>query len=352
MNIYDLDNIKVPNELNKKIENIYKNYEKKSLRKRNTKIAIAASFALFMSGFLMPQSYMENMPIYSNVYEMLGFSNYQKYSDNMNLISENNGAKITLTNAIYTGDKISYSYILETDKLPENYDEKKNWIHIDFDEKYQGLFLSSKGGGSSIKKLEKNKYIGYVDYNINFLGDKRPDKLKTNIFAKNIQFGNYSGKNDKIAGNWGFKIELNKLENNIIVPKTIYEDENIITNIDRITMDKANTQFIIKNMNKLGLYSAIFGVEYDTISLENKDTNKKYKLTGGSSNSTQNETKEHYIIDEQLPKGKYVLTYNIIKKQDIGYAENGNLEKMPGSDTKEFKNAPEKIKVSIPFEIN
>lgn len=345
MNINDLDKIKVPKDLKKRLDNIY---EKEDEKKKKYKFiyTMAACLILFLSGFGFP-TYTKNLPIYSHIFSIFDMENYQEFGETVLMEKESGGIKVTIADIIYTGHILSYSYIIETDEfLGEN-------LSALFDISNDGKTpIAGSGGSGKLEYKGNNTYIGYNDLRLSFVNSqKEPEELnlKINLFELSSYDENLKTFKE-YDGEWKFKILVKQLDNSEIKPDFIFEDSGIFAKIDKLIIDKAGTKIQIKTWDKLGLVSGGHSYQEENIVLKTQN-GEILNLKGGSAHGNKESFTMYYEYSNQLTEGLYTLEFDFKKQEFIGYNEKGEKERVKTYGTPEYENAPDIIKVSIPFEI-
>lgn len=344
MNINDLDKIKVPKELNDNMKLIYKKYSK-SDRYFKLPYTVIACILLFVSGFAF-SSYTKNFPVYSQIFSIFEKNNYQEFGDTVLMEKESNGIKVTISDIIYTGYILSYSYIIESDK---NLGEDIN-VMFDLDIKNKNVIAS--GGEAYVEYKGNNTYIGYEELRLTFKdSEKEHEKLDLRLNLDNITsfYPDYK-KNKEYKGDWKFAISVKKLDNIVIKPEFVFEEKGISLKIDKLIMDKAGIKLQIKSWDEKGLVSKGHSYVAENAVIKSED-GEVLKLNGGSAYGDKEAYTMYYDYDKILSKGSYIMELDFNKEEFVGHNEKGERERVKMYDTKEYKEAPESIKVSIPFEI-
>lgn len=211
-----MENIKVPEEINKKIDDTINNLGK---RKRNYKkasgICAACIAGTIIFGVTMP-TYAQNIPILGKIFERLDsitYENYDKYASDLNITKESNGYRVTINKIVYDTLDLEVFYTIQSDKPLED--------GVDLLDVKLGInnnFISSGFGGRG-EKVDDFTYVGVKDYSIasekfakeelnkNILGEdiKIPNNFDLNINISSL--GNIT-EDVKIEGDWNFNIPI------------------------------------------------------------------------------------------------------------------------------------------------
>lgn len=344
MNIHNLDKIPVPEELQHRLDKVYK---RKPRQKRRVAYMAAACMILFASGFAFP-AYTQNLPVYSQLFSLLGKAKYQQYSDKILLEQESNGIKVTMSEIIYTGNVLSFSYIVESE---ENLGEVVSMI---WDERFiDGPNLQGASGSASLDFKEKKEnyiYVGYQENALRFQEGEEPDSLHLKLQANRISSHDIDKqKSVEHKGNWSFDIQVKKLENFNLRPQEVFEQDGLFAKIENISLDKVNAKFDIKLWNTIGADSTIYEIKYAKLS-DAEGKQHRVKIGGG----TADEEAMNFDIETQdvLPVGKYNIAIEFVKREYIGYNEKGERERVSSYGTKEYEQAPSVMHAKLSFEID
>lgn len=341
MNINDLDKIKVPKNFDERINKIYK----KNSKPHYIRNVIAASFLIFLSGFAVP-GYTRDMPIYSNIFTMLGMEKYQDSSELILMTKKDKGIKITLSDVILSNNVLSYTYIIETDKdidLGKNVSTFMGIDHISW-LKYG---ITGLGGSSHVEQKSPTTYVGVDEQTLTFNGET-PEQMNLIIKADRIEsFNKEYQKNIEIKGNWTFPVKVTKLAANVIKPKDVFEKDGVFAKVNNISVDSSVTNIQVDTWNKLGLVNYVYDVQNVKLTDENGNS---YDVKGGGISSDDKSSKS-YFQTKVLEKGmKYKFQFDLIMVEYMGFNENNIKEKIQGYGTEAYNNAKKKIQVEIPFE--
>jgi hypothetical protein len=347
MDLKNLDNIKVDE---KKIESMKKDiYGKK---KRSFKPAyVAAVFALVFSlGFAFP-SYTKDLPIYSDIFEFFGMDNYQNAGELVNATDTDNGIKITIVDAVYSNDTISFSYVVESDKdLGEE-------ISLYSDMHFKNNKYYSTSGSSSFKKKGDGVYIGYEDIDVDF---KKPNvsplKLTLKISEITSFYGEDYTKTKNYGGNWKFNLNLNQIKGDVYKFDQFIEKDDLVAVLDSVAVDDAGTEVKINFMNNLGL--DVMAYDQAGGRLVDEDGND-YDIDERGGHGDKDIYITKYRIDEKLEKNKnYTLFIDLIKNDGRCFsapADGSEPAKEITEDyvyTEAYKKAPKTLEFEISIRIN
>jgi len=235
MEVSDIEKAKVKKYLKKSIKK-NKGWKKKGL------VAAALCFVVIGSvgvvGITNP-AYASEIPIVGDIFRFLDNGRtgmYDKYKENANEINvtkESNGVAITIKDAIFDGKTVSYTYEIKTDKDLGEQPMCGEWY---FNIKgYKG----GMSGGSVIKKVNTNTYIGKDDYTI----DNEKDEVICKLNISKITPIEENVSNIEIEGNWDFDFSLKAIPGNKQIINKGTEKDGVKANIESIT--KTSMSFII-----------------------------------------------------------------------------------------------------------
>ncbi|MDM0458859.1 DUF4179 domain-containing protein [Clostridium perfringens] len=211
-----MENMKVPEEINKKIDDTINNLGK---RKRNYKkasgICAACIVGTIILGVTMP-TYAQNIPVLGKIFERfdsMTYENYDKYASDLNITKESNGYRVTINKIVYDTLDLAVFYTIQSDKPLED-----GLDLLDVKLGINNNFISSGSGGEG-EKLDDFTYVGVKNYSI--ASEKfAPEELKKNILGGDIKIpnsfdlninisslGNIT-ENVKVEGNWNFNIPI------------------------------------------------------------------------------------------------------------------------------------------------
>lgn len=354
MNTNDFDKITIPKELEDRVQMVYKNYKKKQ-RKNPVFLRVAAAcLIVFLAGFAFP-GYTQNLPIYSKIFSLFDRTQYEEYSEELSLESKSNGIKITLSNMIYTGDVLSYSYIIESDK----YLGKELNVNWQFDGN-----VRIRSGFTSVIDQGDNTYVGWAEWYLGFTDDTKDKKtLDFVLCAEEIEAMNegstletikdFDGKYDNIyKGDWKFPIHIKQIQGGRMIRlDQIGQNAGFTAQLHQIFVDKVGTKFKIKLKNEQGYPSDMYEVDLAKIYAEDGKVYETDDL-GQVVTTIEGFDEARFQLLTPLKPGAYKLVFELSKTQSMDYYDvDGKFVDEPYDDSEEFKKAPEKVEISIPFEI-
>ncbi|WP_283690591.1 DUF4179 domain-containing protein [Clostridium perfringens] len=211
-----MENMKVPEEINKKIDDTINNLGK---RKRNYKkasgICAACIAGTIILGVTMP-TYAQNIPVLGKIFERfdsMTYENYDKYASDLNITKESNGYRVTINKIVYDTLDLEVFYTIQSDKPLED-----GLDLLDIKLGINNNFISSGFGGRG-EKVDDFTYVGVKNYSI--ASEKfAPEELKKNILGGDIKIPNNFDLNInisslgnitedvKIEGDWNFNIPI------------------------------------------------------------------------------------------------------------------------------------------------
>lgn len=211
MNIKNLDKIKLPEDFDEKIEKTYRRAsvkERKIFPKR--RLAATLSF-VFLMGFAVP-GYTRDMPLYSEIFSLLGMEKYQDSSELILTTKEDQGIKTTISDAILSNNVLSYTYIIETDR------DLGEFVNTDADMSLASAIkykIRGQGGSSKVEKVSDGVYLGVDELWLDFKDGEVPDEMDFSLCFSSIDYKEtYDDKvpYSEIRGKWNFPISVKKLD--------------------------------------------------------------------------------------------------------------------------------------------
>lgn len=306
------NNIKIPLNIDDRINNGVKEalLKKKQKKENRNKIAgiIAVSISLTIILGISNPAFAKELPIIGNVFKLIEETisspiKYSKYAININETVSSNGVDITLSEAVSDGKYLYVTYVVEGKtpfKFTENEDER-------YSHAYQ-LFMKSDNRVSFTdvkipsdgflflqgKFIDEYTFIGVQRYYLNLLPNEVvPDEFnfKTEIISiENHNPENYYNYNPNsnyiINGSWTFDIPI-KVDKNLTSITELNDFEG--SGIESISITKTP-------------FNIIVDVDYDEVkifsfNLSLYDENGEKLFFGGSSGGRN---KREYIFE--LPK--------------------------------------------------
>lgn len=354
MNTNDFDKIKIPKELEDRVQMVYKSYERKKRRDPAFLRVAAACLIVFMAGFAFP-GYTQNLPIYSKIFSLFDRTQYEEYSDELSIESKSNGIKITLSDMIYTGDVLSYGYVIESDKYLGK--------EVNVDWQFDGNVMQ-RSGFTSVRYQGDNTYVGWAEWYLGFNDDTKDKKtLDFVLCAEEIESMNegstletikdFDGKYDNIyKGDWKFPIHIKQIQGGRVIRlNQISQNTGFTAQLHQIFIDKVGTKFKIKIKNEHGYPSDMYEVDLAKIYDEDGKVYETDDL-GQVVTTIEGFDEARFQLLIPLKPGTYKLVFELSKTQSLDYYDvAGKLVDEPYDDSEEFKKAPEKVEMSIPFEI-
>lgn len=342
---HEMDEMKVSEFEKKRVKTQFKKSINKKRRLKKSGIIAAAISLIIVGGTvtlgIANPTYAATIPIVGDIFRSLDngrtgvYDKYKENADEINVTEESNGVSITIKDVIFDGQTLSYTYEIKSDRdLGENLDIYSGGPVLSIKD-YNG----SLSGGSGIKKVGENTYIGQDNETL----DKEMDELNFKLNIRNIANLTDTSNIKTIEGNWNFDINVKAIASNKKIIDKSTEKEGIKATIDSIT--KTKMSFIInysyvqpKELREKWLDS---GLE-----IEIKDDLGNIYVGQGNGTSGNLDTgifkcgKTYGILDENATKliisPKMILTNN---GGGVSIDENGNrTEIIPVID----ENHPEK----------
>lgn len=347
MDINKLDKIQPPKNFNEGITTLYKTTAKKKRKITYLRPLAAACLVLFFAGFSLP-GYTRDMPVYSEIFTLFGMEKYQDASEAVLVTKEDQGITITLSNVILSGNVLSYTYIVESER--DLGEALMADAHISTASQMKNK-ITGWGGSADGKKVSENTYLGVGEYWLSFDDERIPEDLDLTLSFRTLTSYTYEGDQPvatEIKGKWNFPLSIKKLPDNVVKPPFIYEEGGIFAKIDTIRTDQAVSNMEVKLWNHVDLFSGIYAIE--DIRLTDQE-GQSYFLESGGGSGNQEAMTYYYQTKILDPDKSYTLEIDLLKSGELGYNEDGQLEMIPGVDGPEFQNAPDKITAVIPFDL-
>lgn len=354
---------KVPNNINKKIDQTLSNLgkEKKKNKVLKSGLIAAAAFLIVCATGITTMAIEKGVSVKDVIYEVLGFSKeYSDYSVGLNETKEHYGIKITIKNVVTDGYRMSVSYEVESDKYDIH--EVKDKLYTDVS-KINGKEVFGIGGGIHYK-VEDDKLIGVYDLLLSeaFIGKMKFDE--NNIIENEVMgrldngeiefiFNINKNDNDKNKIKWKFKIPItteNMIENINVYPvdieipcgkikeiavtplkvyvrgmrnRNLSKDQLETMPMDYLIKDNSGVtlrsvtysggsnlnNFYIEYDNKFKDLSSVKILEWDYTDVEAEDTTEKTFLEITEKGFKQSGGKEVEILDVKNKDGKTYIKY-------------------------------------------
>ncbi|CDZ74570.1 Hypothetical protein ING2D1G_0386 [Peptoniphilus sp. ING2-D1G] len=341
MDLKKLDNIKVPEEEIRYIKDkIYG--KRKSYR---FKYAVASLALVFAIGFAFP-GYTKDLPIYRNIYSLIGMDNFGEAGDLVNAVDNDKGIEIRIVEAVYSNNTVSFSYEIKSDEfLGED-------ITLMEDFQYKNNRSDGSSGASYFEYVGDNTYIGYGERREDFI-KKDVTPLKTKVKISRIN-SHSTGK--EVKGNWEFDVVLNQKNAQRYRFDKEYEKSGYVARLNNVSVDDLGTEFDVTITNNLGF--DVFAYHDYPIQLKTESGEiVDIKHEGGT--GRENIMKSYYRYDEKLKKGEeYTLIISLSKNNDVTYFETnadgtGDVKEVTADYAydENFINAPQNIVIEIPVKI-
>ncbi|WP_138160675.1 DUF4179 domain-containing protein [Peptoniphilus catoniae] len=345
MNLNNLDNIKVPKD---DIENIKNSLYPKKRKGFKLSYAPIALVFCFIIGFAFP-AYTGSLPVYRNIFHMLGRDDYQAASKNFNEVCEANGVKITLADAIYSDKSIITSFLIEAEEdLGELGENVNPMVYTKFKNArnnalYESLYFTPVG---------KNAYIGRINQTADFKKENiSPLKVKYTI--DEIKFTGKNSKTKVVKGPWVFNIRLDQLDKNQYALAKTMDKNGIYAQIDTVILDNLGAVFNLKYWNNKGILPYAFTI-HDISLIDEEGETKGFEDGGGMSDSKifkiQYRTSKKLELDEP-----YTLKIEFTKSGGEYYSApaDGSAPAKKYTESyvynKDFISTPDPTVIEIPF---
>lgn len=350
MNKGDFNNIKIPKELDKFIEDTISTVDSEKIKSNKIKrikhsSSIAAILTITTLLFISNPAIASKLPFLGDIFKYLNsdiekiYETYSEYSTEINISKESNGIRVTLKDAIFDGRLLNFTYMIESNRdlgfypilginsiktITDNYDNEL-------------IYLNGRQ-----EKIDENNYIGQATYKINenaILNNN--DKLNFVITWKDIVLLNDGGGISKstfgdeiklegdikeiVSGEWNFNVEVNAVENDIKkVNETVKNDLYEFT-VDEISISPVsfniNYNYLTKEAEKKGgeVYPLDIEVKDD---LGNEYLSQGYGVSGNGTTWWRNSTFER--INENATE--LIITPRTTEKYYEGFNNNYKVE--------------------------
>lgn len=257
----------IPEDLDKKIEELLDDRKKNNNRLKKTVVAAAIGFIVFSGFGVTFTSYATGRDFKDIVYSFLGFNdNYNKYATGLNAAQSSEGMKVTITSVIFDGYKVNVAYKLEAEEDKQhlidtkgfnlqtnNLGETKIKINNKNVSTSSGEYWNLDEEGNQVGVLSYDVEEGWLDDILNTSGLKKfiDNNISKEFIGKNAKDFNIEiNINKDIEGkeaNWKFNIPISNeklredikeykvdksedginLESIIVTPLSIYVKGNL-----------------------------------------------------------------------------------------------------------------------------
>ena len=218
-------------------ERLKKNLLNKVKNKRVNKGLIAVATVFFIIGGtaiigIINPAFAKDIPLLEDTFKEIRnyyykgamvepYDEYKGYCDNINLIQESNGIKITIKDAVFDGKTIFYTYRVESDKFLGRNILTYSYIEIDGEEP----ILPDRE--TQLNMVSEGMYINQNSINLGYDSDEIKFKLKF-ISVEDIDTGK------EIKGDWNFDISLKAVESEKEDNNESIENNGVKLNIENI----------------------------------------------------------------------------------------------------------------------
>lgn len=232
MEVSDSETAKIKNGLKQKIS---KN-AKANKWKRNGLIA-SVIFGLSMAtvGITYP-SYAGNIPIIKDIFRFFNdednedvdngktglYANYKQYANEINIMRESDGTKITIVDAIYDGKTVTLTYSIESDK------DLGQYPIMDMP---QIKNVHALAGTDGVKKVDKHKYIGMLT--ASSMEEQKNEAIHVRWKIDRIESPDI---NKEIKGNWDFNFTLEATESKLKLINKSVENGAVKVSIEKLSL--------------------------------------------------------------------------------------------------------------------
>ena len=171
---------------------------------------IIVSSTLFGLSFT---TFANEIPIIGSIFKFFdqdgNLENYSDNAQNIDLVAEDNGVKISIDEAVFDGNNVFITYTIESEiDLGE-----EPYLNGEMENKEDNRFL---GGSFNTRKIEENKYIGFdiFDFDKWDKNDYQTIDLKWNITSIDLE-PNPTSSEKKVEGNWNFEFALDAVDSKV-----------------------------------------------------------------------------------------------------------------------------------------
>ncbi|ELC8442244.1 DUF4179 domain-containing protein [Clostridium perfringens] len=297
-----MENSKVPDDINKKMDEAINNLGK---RKRNYKkvsrICAACIAGTLIFGVTMP-TYAQNIPVIGKIFEMFNDEKYDKYASDLDVTKESNGYRVTINKILYDSLSLDIFYTIQSDKPLE-----KGLDLADVTLKVNDKWLNS-GYGGDLRKIDDFTYVGRRSYSVAF-ERLAPEEFKKNILEKDIEIPNNFNLSINISslgtvtedimveGKWNFNIPIS----DELVKEDIKE-QDLNINLGKDLNDAILTKLIQTPINTvLQMVEIKEPYDYSTLNFVIFDDKGRYlssKGGDGVGNSDENGNSKMFITSK------------------------------------------------------
>ncbi|MGG7079080.1 DUF4179 domain-containing protein [Clostridium sardiniense] len=312
------DEIKeIPENLDKKIEELL-NDKKKNNRWKRTVAVAAIGFIVFSSFGVTFTSYATGRDFKDIVYSFLGFNdNYNKYATGLNEAQSSEGMKVTITSVVFDGYKINIAYKLEAENDKQhlidtkgfnlqtnNLGETKIKINNKSVSTSSGEYWNLDEEGNQIGVLSYDVEEGWLDDILNTNGSKKfiDNNISKEFIGKNAKDFNIEiNINKDIDGkeaNWKFNIPISneKLREDIKEYKVDKSEDGV--NVESIVVTPLSI-YIKGELNK----------DYEELKVIVEDNKgKKYDFIASNITGNFGKYKFRFELDNKIKDSKDIKT--------------------------------------------
>lgn len=226
-------------------ERLKKNLLNKVKKKRVNKGLIAAVTAVFIIGGttiigIINPAFAKEIPLIGDIFKEMRnyyyrgamvepYDEYKGYCDNINLVQESNGIKITIKDAVFDGKTIFYTYELESDKFLGRNILTHSYIEIDGED----IILPDRE--TQLNMVSEGMYINQNSINLGY----DSDEIKFNLRFRCVED---IDTEKEIKGDWNFDISLKAIESKKEEINKSIESKGVKLNIESIEKTPMSTK--------------------------------------------------------------------------------------------------------------
>ncbi|SET22290.1 protein of unknown function [Oceanobacillus limi] len=292
--------------------------KKQSKWKRALSIAIVTFGVMFSAMFgLSFTAYADDIPFLGNIFKFFSsdgnYVEYDKNAEELNLLQESNGIKISINDAIFDGKTLYITYMIETHKdLGEN-----PWVN--------GMPVFGDSGMSSsqkISRIEDGKYISVME--VDHLSSFELDEINVDWRIESIST-EANNQGTVFEGNWEFQFDVEAVERQNLMVNETTEKDGITFTADNISITPMS---FILSYSYTATYEITNNWDNVFVTVEVKDNlGNSYKtLNGRGLGDTKILVSSIATFDKVDPNANKLILTPIIELSDndtIGYDKNG-----------------------------
>lgn len=217
--------------------------KKKNNLFRNGLAAAILFFASTITLSITNPALAEKIPFIGSIFSVFienkeQVESYNEFASEIGITKESSGIAITILDAVYHGETITISYLVESERNLEHMYPLITNINLD------KLYVRPKED-NFIEKINNNKYAGLKI--IKLSGDTIKEKLNVNLKVQDITFNEPNGNWSYIDGEWSFDFTLTSIKSVTHHHSNLRSSENgIEVVLETTTTTPISTDFHLK----------------------------------------------------------------------------------------------------------